>query len=181
MPQSLSAVYIHLIFSTKNRRPFLRDKPVRDELHAQLGAISKALGCPPIGVDGVEDHVHLLCRFGRTITQADWVKELKRVSNRWLKAKGRRCDDGEWQGDYANFSVSHQSEQVRRTPQHSRTQPRWGSDALRIRVHRVAPANAGNPGLKDTIPLGLETLSRATRVELHRERPWAEGLQSIPG
>ncbi len=106
MPQSLSAVYIHLTFSTKNRRPFLRDKPTRDSLHAYLGGISKQLDCPPILIGGVEDHVHLLCRFGRTITQAKWVKELKRISNGWLKEQGRGYGDFEWQGGYADFSVS---------------------------------------------------------------------------
>ena len=106
MPQSLSAVYIHLVFSTKEHRPFLRDKTTRDALHAYLGGVSKTLECPPLIVGGVEDHVHLLCRFGRTITQAEWVKELKRVSNGWLKEQGRDYADFEWQGDYADFSVS---------------------------------------------------------------------------
>jgi putative transposase len=106
MPQSLSAVYIHLVFSTKDRRPFLRDKSVSDKLHAQLGGITKTLECPPLLVGGVEDHVHLLCRFGRTITQAEWVKEIKRVSSTWIKEQGRDYADFEWQGGYADFSVS---------------------------------------------------------------------------
>ena len=106
MPQSLSAVYIHLVFSTKERRPFLRDRPIRQSLHTQLGAISKRLECPPLLIGGVEDHVHLLCRFGRSIAQAEWVKELKRVSNVWLKTQGREFADFEWQGGYADFSVS---------------------------------------------------------------------------
>src|SRR6266478_7876756 len=105
MPQSLSAVYIHLVFSTKERRPFLKDEAIRESLHSQLGAISRKLGCAPIITGGVEDHVHLLARFGRTITQAEWVKELKRVSNLWLKEK-HSIRDFEWQGGYADFSVS---------------------------------------------------------------------------
>ena len=114
MPQSLSAVYIHLVFSTKDRRPLLRDKPTRDALHSYLGGVSKQLDCPPLLVGGVEDHVHLLARFGRTITQAEWVKELKRVSNHWLKERGRDCADFEWQGGYADFSVSQSNlEQVK--------------------------------------------------------------------
>jgi REP element-mobilizing transposase RayT len=108
MPQSLSAVYIHLIFSTKERRPFLRDETIRAALHSQIGGISKKLGCTPIITGGVEDHIHLLARFGRTITQAEWVKELKRVSNLWLK-KEHRIRDFEWQGGYAAFSVSQSS------------------------------------------------------------------------
>ena len=73
MPQSLSAVYIHLVFSTKNREPFLRDEKMRASLHSELGGISKKLECPPIITGGMEDHIHLLARFGRTITQAEWV------------------------------------------------------------------------------------------------------------
>lgn len=105
MPQSLSAVYIHLVFSTKHRQPFLRDKNLREKLHAFLGGTSKKLDCPTIIVGGVEDHVHLLARFSRTITQADWVKELKRVSNIWLKKEGG-LTEFEWQAGYADFSVS---------------------------------------------------------------------------
>ena len=106
MPQSLSAVYIHLVFSTKERRPFLRDNTTRMALHAYLGGTSKTLDCPPIIVGGMEDHVQILARFGRTITQADWVKELKRVSNLWLKEQGAAYGDFQWQGGYADFSVS---------------------------------------------------------------------------
>ena len=106
MPQSLSAVYIHLVFSTKERRPFLRDEAIRQSLHAYLGSVSKQLECPPLKVGGVEDHVHLLCRFARTITQAEWVKELKRVSNLWLKEQDRSYLDFQWQGGYADFGVS---------------------------------------------------------------------------
>ena len=105
MPQSLSAVNIHLIFSTKERRAFLRDSNVRSQLHAYLGGISKTHGCPPLIVGGVEDHVHLLCQFGRTITQADWVKELKRASNLWLKNQGPAYADFQWQSGYGDFSV----------------------------------------------------------------------------
>jgi putative transposase len=104
MPQSLSAVYIHLVFSTKHRRPFFHDEDLRSDLHSFLGGVSKKLDCPPILIGGVEDHVHLLARFGRKISQADWVKELKRVSHLWLRDRG--LNGFERQGGYADFSVS---------------------------------------------------------------------------
>jgi putative transposase len=105
MPQSLSAVYIHLIFSTKDRYPFLKDEELQKDLHAYLGGISRELDCPPLRVGGVEDHIHLLARFGREITQAEWIKELKRVSNIWLKTEGG-LREFQWQAGYADFSVS---------------------------------------------------------------------------
>ena len=106
MPQSLSAVHIHLVFSTKGREPFLRNAQVRKEMHAYLGGISKELDSPPVIVGGTEDHVHLLCRLARTISQADWVKEIKRVSSIWIKQREPALADFAWQGGYGAFSVS---------------------------------------------------------------------------
>ena len=106
MPQSLSAVYIHLVFSTKERFPFLRDTEIRQGTFAYLSGTSKNLDCPTITVGGMPDHVHILARFSRTISQADWVKELKRVSNVWLKGQGIPFSKFEWQAGYADFSVS---------------------------------------------------------------------------
>ena len=106
MPQSLSTVYIHLVFSTKDREPFLRDAEIQKEMHAYLGGISKKLDCSPVIVGGVEDHVHLLCRLARTISQADWVKEIKRVSSIWIKQREPSLTAFAWQGGYGAFSVS---------------------------------------------------------------------------
>ena len=106
MPQSLSNLIIHLVYSTKIRKPFLRDDSVRDEMHRQLGGTSKTLGCPPLLVGGVEDHVHILARQARTITVADWVKELKRVTSLWIKEKHPDLQDFQWQAGYGAFSVS---------------------------------------------------------------------------
>lgn len=104
MPQSLSAVYVHAVFSTADRKPFLADASLRNEMHAFLGGISKQLDCAPLAIGGVEDHVHFLIRWGRTTNQAEWVKEVKRVSSRWAK---ERVSGFGWQSGYGAFSVSH--------------------------------------------------------------------------
>ena len=106
MPQSLSAVYLHLVFSTKDRHPFLRDPALRAETHAYLGGVSKQLDCAPVIIGGVDDHVHILASHARTITQADWVKELKRVSSLWIKQRDPSLRDFAWQSGYGIFSVS---------------------------------------------------------------------------
>jgi len=115
MPQSLSAVYIHLVFFYEERRqPFLRDSDMRVALHAELGGISKRLDCAPMITGGRKTMFTCFARFGRTITQAEWIKELKRVSNLWLKKK-YSISDFEWQRGYADFSVSQSNlEDVRR-------------------------------------------------------------------
>ncbi len=106
MPQSLSVVHIHLVFSTKNRVPYLRAADLRAEMHAYLGGVSATFDCPPILVGGTEDHVHLLCRLGRTKSQSDWVKEIKRVSSTWIKKRESQMRDFAWQAGYGAFSVS---------------------------------------------------------------------------
>ncbi len=106
MPQSLAQVYLHIVFSTKDRRPFLHDATLRGELHAYLGETANRLGSPVICVGGVADHVHVLCRLGRTITLADLVKELKRVSSAWIKTKTDTLADFQWQSGYGAFSIS---------------------------------------------------------------------------
>ena len=106
MPQFLSNLIVHIVFSTKNRKPFLRVEGLRNEMHRQLGGTSKTLQCPPILVGGVEDHVHILARQARTITVADWVKELKRVTSLWIKEREPKLREFQWQAGYAAFSVS---------------------------------------------------------------------------
>jgi len=75
-------------------------------MHRYLGAISARLGCPVIHVGGVADHVHCLARQGRTITVAEWVKELKRVSAQWAKTQSASLRAFQWQAGYGAFSVS---------------------------------------------------------------------------
>ncbi|MEI8379189.1 MAG: transposase [Planctomycetota bacterium] len=71
-----------------------------------MGAVSNRLDCPIIRVGGVEDHVHLLGCLGRTITVADWVKELKRASHVWRKGRDPAFNTFAWQAGYGAFAVS---------------------------------------------------------------------------
>src|SRR5258707_33752 len=106
MSQSLSNVIVHIVFSTKDRLPLLRDSSIRGQMHSELGGTSKTLKCPPIIIGGVEDHIHLLARQSRTITLSVWVKELKRVTSIWIKEQSPEFRDFAWQSGYGAFSVS---------------------------------------------------------------------------
>jgi REP element-mobilizing transposase RayT len=113
--QSLAQVYLHLLFSTKERRPYLQDAAVRTALHHYLGATCRNLESPSLGVVGVADHVHVLCRLSRTQTIAVLVRELKRESSKWLKTKGAGLGSFQWQEGYGAFSIgASQVEAVRR-------------------------------------------------------------------
>ena len=109
MPQSLANLVTHLVFSTQDRTPWLADLPVRNEFFHYLGGISARLECPTIIVGGYTDHVHLLARVSRTITVADWVKEVKRASSLWAKQRFPALRDFHWQQGYGAFSVSQSS------------------------------------------------------------------------
>jgi putative transposase len=85
MPQFLAPVTVHIIFSTKQRRPFITEA-VRGELHAYLSGTAKAIGTPTIGVGGTEDHVHMLLTLSRTLSIADTMEEIKKSSSKWIKS-----------------------------------------------------------------------------------------------
>lgn len=105
MAQSLAAVYVHLVFSTKTRQPFLQDKEIRDRVHAYLGGVSKGLKCPALLVGGVEYHVHILARQDKTVCLSDWVRDLKSNSTGWIKTEFTDLKAFAWQGGYGAFSV----------------------------------------------------------------------------
>ncbi len=114
MPQSLSQIYVHIIFSTKHREPFLRDRALRTAMHKYLAGICAGQGSPAIIVGGTEDHVHVLCRLSRTGSVADLLRELKRDSSAWVKEQHPELDGFHWQLGYGAFSVGpHEVDVVR--------------------------------------------------------------------
>jgi putative transposase len=84
MPQSLSRLLVHLVFSTKNRIPFLQSPQLRSEVQAYLTATLRGVDCEPMQVGGVADHVHLLFGLSRTISLAELVKDLKTSSTKMM-------------------------------------------------------------------------------------------------
>ncbi len=105
MPQSLSNLLVHLIFSTRNREPRLTPE-VRSELHRYLIAVLQNHDCPPVQVGGTADHVHILFALSRTASMAKIVEVLKTSSSKWLKTKGAGLRQFHWQKGYGAFSVS---------------------------------------------------------------------------
>ncbi|MCL1910143.1 MAG: transposase [Kiritimatiellaeota bacterium] len=105
MPQSLSNVFVHITFSTKNRRPFIDDE-IKPELWAYIGGVCKSLECAPIRVGGHDEHAHICCLLSKKITQIKLLEEIKKESSLWIKTKGARYENFYWQDGYAIFSVN---------------------------------------------------------------------------
>jgi REP element-mobilizing transposase RayT len=87
MSQSLSKLFVHIIFHTKNKSVFIKNED-KNELYAYIGAIIKDNGSIPILINGMEDHIHILCVMSKNISLAKFVEEIKRNSSRWIKSKG---------------------------------------------------------------------------------------------
>ena len=105
MPQSLSKVYVHIVFSTKYRKKLIRNE-IKESLFEYIGGICRELECNQIKVGGHEDHIHVLCMLSRKISIMKLLEEVKKSSSRWIKTKGDKYSDFYWQGGYGIFSVN---------------------------------------------------------------------------
>jgi len=105
MPQSLSNVILHIIFSTKNRDPLITPD-LSSKLHAYLATACRDHNCEAYRIGGVADHVHLAVRLSRTVTQSKLLEEIKRGSSKWIKTQGPQHSDFAWQKGFGCFSVS---------------------------------------------------------------------------
>jgi putative transposase len=104
MPQSLSYLLVHIVFSTKARAPLLTPA-IRTELHAYLATVCRNAGCDCYRVGGTADHVHLALQLSRTITVAKLIETLKTSSTKWLKTQSPSLASFAWQNGYGAFSV----------------------------------------------------------------------------
>ena len=125
MSQSLTQIYIHLVYSTKLRHRWL-DSEIRSELFAYKAVILKNRKSPAILINGVEDHVHLLFRQHKGQTIEALTRDLKSESAKWLKKSCDGFEDFAWQGGYGVFSVSSSNldgvrEYIARQERHHRT------------------------------------------------------------
>lgn len=122
MASTFLSLHYHIVFSTKDRRPFLREE-WRNHLHEYLGGVVRGLGGIPEIVGGVEDHVHLLAGLKATHCLADFMRDLKRASSNWIAENHE--PDFAWQDGYAAFTVSVSNcdavrEYIRNQPEHHR-------------------------------------------------------------
>jgi len=105
MSQSLSKIYVHLIFSTKHREPLLMSS-VRAPLHSYLATVLNNQECPALKVGGTGDHAHCLFRLSKNLALAKAVEKVKTSSSQWLKTQAGPLHSFHWQSGYAAFSVS---------------------------------------------------------------------------
>jgi putative transposase len=106
MAQSLSMIYLHVIFSTKGREPLLADPATRARVHSYLGGICRDLETPALEIGGTEDHVHIACLFSRDIKVKDLVRDIKRGTSTIINEQRWIDKPFHWQNGYGVFSIS---------------------------------------------------------------------------
>lgn len=103
MPQSLANILIHVIWSTKERRPLIAGD-VRAGLHGYMAGVLKNIESPALAINSVADHVHVLCQLSKNLAACKLLEEVKKSSSKWMKEQG--VTDFSWQNGYGVFSVS---------------------------------------------------------------------------
>ena len=104
MPHSFCRIYVHAIFSTKERRRWL-DEAIRVRVHAYLATLARDCGCPYVVVGGPDDHVHLLADIGKKASPVEIIGKIKQESSKFVKTLGPEFNGFYWQGGYGMFSV----------------------------------------------------------------------------
>lgn len=105
MPQSLSQIYIHLVFHVRYDGITVKEQDL-PRLYAYLDGIIANKHSLVIQIGGTQDHVHILCTLPRTISVSDFVEDIKKCSSKWLKTVSPDYGKFAWQGGYGVFSVS---------------------------------------------------------------------------
>ena len=105
MGQSLSKLYVHLIFSTKGRKPYITAE-VRPKLISSIIGILKEQSCPSIQTNAVADHVHILFSISKNVALSKVVEQVKKRTSKWMKRVEGGNPKFSWQIGYAAFSVS---------------------------------------------------------------------------
>ena len=107
MGQSLSKLFVHVVFATKNRRPVLRG--IESRVEACMTEVLKSMDCPPIAVGVVEDHAHSGLLLSRSRSIGAVVRDLKVATSKWLREGGGQLAEFSWQNGYSAFSADYRA------------------------------------------------------------------------
>lgn len=105
MPQSYTNLIYHLVFSTKNRQPFLTDN-VKSRLYDYIGGTIRGNGGIALAINGMDDHIHVLAKLRPDKSLSDILRDLKANSSGWMHKVFPELKQFSWQNGYGAFTVS---------------------------------------------------------------------------
>ncbi|MBS0205437.1 MAG: transposase [Planctomycetes bacterium] len=106
MPQSLARIWVHVVFSTKDRRAYLQHEGFRTEMFRMIGHYVNEAGCIAVRAGGWHDHIHFVCGLSRTVALATLIEKVKVETSRWAKDATNGVSTFSWQAGYGAFSIS---------------------------------------------------------------------------
>ena len=104
MSQSLANLLVHIIFSTKDRLPLIRQK-IEDQLHSYIAGIFKEYSSPAIIIGGTDNHIHILCSLSKKISLSKVIENVKKSSSKWIKTVDPEYRKFYWQNGSGAFSI----------------------------------------------------------------------------
>jgi putative transposase len=104
MSHTFSNLLFHLVWSTKNREPYIK-KEMKHRLHSYIRTVIEREGANLLFINGVEDHVHLLVAMPLTMLIPDLIEKIKPVSTKWVIKTFPEIAGFKWQKGYGAFSV----------------------------------------------------------------------------
>jgi putative transposase len=111
MPGTYSQLLFHIVFSTKNREPWIAPE-VADRLYPYMGGIIRAEKGVLYDIGGIEDHVHMYLRWRTDASISDLMRTVKARSSKWVHETFQSLDAFAWQEGYSVFTVSKSQEKA---------------------------------------------------------------------
>lgn len=105
MPHSYNKIWIHVVWSTKEREALLTPR-IESQIHDFLRTQLRELGCPVRIINGTPDHVHCLFLLNPKKSISEVIKQLKGSSSNFINQNNLTEHKFAWQTGYASFSVS---------------------------------------------------------------------------
>src|SRR2546430_2481461 len=105
MRQNKLRLYIHFVWATWDRVPFITPAIERD-MYRYIQSVCQKLNCDVLALNGLPDHVHLMVQFPATLTIADLMEAVKGSSSRFANENLKLEEHFKWQGHYGAFTVS---------------------------------------------------------------------------
>ena len=105
MAGTYTKLYYHIVFSTKNRKEFIKSA-IEDQLHKYIAGIVRGIGGNGIEINGMPDHVHILAIMPPKIALSNALRDIKANSSRWVHESFPELAKFGWQDGFAAFTVS---------------------------------------------------------------------------
>ena len=105
MAHSYISIYVHYIFSTKNRQKIIMPE-LEERLWPYMGGIARENKMKALAIGGVEDHAHVFLSLPSTLSISKAIQLVKGGSSMWVSKTFPEFKDFQWQEGYGAFSIS---------------------------------------------------------------------------